>query len=73
MKNDTKNTELATIYLACTGKMYPSAHFNSFRFLPDDCDAVMNYIVNTQISGKFDLKTEGNIFNPSGKGNEGRT
>lgn len=62
MKNDQKNAELAAIYFAFTGKMYPSAHFGSFRFLPDDCDATMNYVVNTQLNGKFDLKTEKTIF-----------
>ena len=61
MKNDAKNAEIATIYLSFTGKMYPSAHFNSFRFLPDDCDNIMNYVINTQ-SNKFDIKTEGNVF-----------
>lgn len=63
MKNDTKNAELATIYLAFTGKLYPSAHYNSFNFIADDAEAVMNYVVNTQVSNKFAIKKEGNIFN----------
>ena len=62
MKNDAKNAELSAIYLAFSGKMYASAHFNSFRFLADDCDPVMTYVANTQMSGKFDLKKEANIF-----------
>lgn len=63
MKNDSKNAELATIYFAFTGKMYPSVHYNSFNFLADDADNVMNYVVNTQISNKFAIKKEGNVFN----------
>ena len=42
--------------------MYASAHYNSFRFLADDCDPIMTYVANTQMSGKFDLKKESNIF-----------
>lgn len=63
MKNDSKNAELASIYFAFTGKMYPSAHYASFNFLADDADNIMNYIVSTQVSNKFAIKKEGNVFN----------
>ena len=62
LKHDQKNAELSAIYLAFSGKMYASAHYNSFRFLADDCDPIMTYVANTQMSGKFDLKKESNIF-----------
>ena len=63
LKHDQKNAELAAIYLAFTGKIYPSMHWKSFNFLADDCDAVMTYVANTQMSNKFSIKTDGNIFN----------
>ena len=63
MKNDSKNAELASIYFAFTGKMYPSVHYNSFNFLADDAANVMNYVVSTQVTNKFLIKSEGNVFN----------
>lgn len=62
INKDQKNAELSAIYFAFTGKNYPSAHYNSFRFLADDSDAIMNYVVNTQLNQRFDLKREGSIF-----------
>jgi hypothetical protein len=61
-KNDSKNAQLAAIYLSFTGKMYASVHKGQFPFLADDCDTIMTYVANTQITGKFDLKKEKNIF-----------
>lgn len=57
-----KEAELAAIYLACSGKFYPSAHYNSFRFLPEDSDAIMNFVLNTKLNQRFDLKREGSVF-----------
>ena len=46
MKNDKKNTELAGLYLAFSGKIYASAHYNSFEFAPADYRHVMEYAIN---------------------------
>lgn len=62
LNNKSKEAELAAIYLAFSGKCYPSKHYSSFNFLATDSEEVMLYVVNTQMSAKFDLKREGTVF-----------
>lgn len=63
MKQMPKETELAIIYLAFSGKFYPSVHYNSFpKCTPSEYRHVMEYVVNTKLTEKFDLKREKSIF-----------
>ena len=62
-KKMSKETELAVIYLAFSGKFYPSVHYNSFpKCTPAEYRHVMEYVVNTKLTEKFDLKREKSIF-----------
>jgi hypothetical protein len=62
-KKDEKNTELAMIYLAFSGKFYPSIHYMSFpKVQPSEYRHVMEYVLNSMLSNKFDLKTKGSVF-----------
>lgn len=63
IKNDIKNAELSSIYLAFSGKFYPSIHYNSFPVVqPIEYKHVMDYVVNQMLTQKFDLKREGTVF-----------
>ena len=62
-KNKDKFAELATIYLAFTGKFYASIHSEFFRnFPPSKYKSVMDYVINNMLTDKFDLKKEGTVF-----------
>lgn len=61
MKNDTKNTELAALYLAFTGKIYASAHYRSFNIAPTEYRHVMEYAINN-MSNKYDIVKEGSVI-----------
>ena len=61
MKNDKKNAELAGLYLAFSGKIYASAHYNSFEFAPTDYRHVMEYAINN-MSNKYDIVKEGSVI-----------
>lgn len=59
--NDTKNTEISSVYLAFSGKFYPSIHYMSFpKALPQDY--IMQYVINNMLNEKFLLKSQGNLF-----------
>lgn len=61
MTNNTKDAEMASIYLAFSGKFYPSIHFASYqKFLPTDY--IMEYVVNNSLNNKFILKSQGSVF-----------
>lgn len=61
LKKDTKNMELSMVYLAFSGKFYPSIHYMSFpKALPQEY--VMQYVLNNMLNDKFLLKSQGNIF-----------
>jgi hypothetical protein len=63
LKKMEKELELATIYLAFSGKFYPSIHYGSFpKVQPSEHRHVMEYVVNNELTQKFDLKREGSIF-----------
>lgn len=58
-----KNAELATIYLAFSGKFYSSIHGMCFpKTAPSKYKSVMDYVVNNMLSDKFDLKREGTVY-----------
>ncbi|MCK9199095.1 MAG: hypothetical protein M0P49_05785 [Bacilli bacterium] len=63
LKKLTKETELAATYLAFSGKFYPSIHYGRFpKVQPSEHRHVMEYVVNSELTNKFDLKREGSIF-----------
>lgn len=62
-KNMKKELELACIYLAFSGSFYPSIHYGSFpKVQPSEYRHVMEYVVNNELSMKFDLKKEGSVI-----------
>lgn len=62
-KKDQKNLELSMIYLSFSGNFYPSLHYSSYpHALPADYRFVCDYVVNNELSNKFDLKTTGNVI-----------
>lgn len=57
-----KELELACLYLAFSGSFYPSIHYGSFpKVQPCEYRHVMEYVVNNELSMKFDLKREGSV------------
>lgn len=58
--NDTKDAELATIYLCFSGKFYASLYSALWKFPANK--QVMDYAINVMLTNKFDLKSEGNLF-----------
>ena len=58
--NDTKMSELLSIYLAFSGQFYPSIHSGCWKYLPNK--EAMEYVVNNKLSNKYDLKKAGNVF-----------
>ena len=62
-KKQQKELELACIYLAFSGSFYPSIHYGSFPTVqPCEYKHVMEYVVNNELSQKFDLKREGSVI-----------
>ena len=58
-----KETELAMLYLAFSGSFYPSIHYGSFpKVQPSEYRHIMEYVVNHQLSNRFDLKSQGSVF-----------
>lgn len=63
LKKMTKETELFMIYLAFSGKFYPSIHYGSYKVVPpSEYRHVMEYVINNRLSNKFDIKREGSVF-----------
>ena len=61
-KKDEKNLDLAIIYLSFSGNFYPSIHYGSYpTAIPADYRFVCDYVVNNELSNKFDLKIAGNV------------
>jgi hypothetical protein len=59
-----KELEISSIYLAFSGKFYTSIHSQKFQYnINNEYRHVMEYVLNNELSYKFDLKKEGNIFN----------
>lgn len=60
---DEKNLELSIIYLSFSGNFYPSIHYAMYpKALPADYRFVCDYVVNNELSNKFDLKVTGNVI-----------
>lgn len=63
LNNNIKDAELASIYLAFSGKFYPSIHYGSFpNVVPQENRAVMDYVVNNKLTNQSALKVEGSVF-----------
>jgi predicted nucleic-acid-binding protein len=63
IKKNDKEAELAALYLAFSGKFYPSVHYGSFpKFVPNEHREVMEYVINNMLSAKYDLKTQGSTI-----------
>lgn len=61
LKKDSKSLDISMIYLAFSGKFYPSIHYMSFpKVVPQDY--VMEYVINNMLNNKFVLKSKGNLF-----------
>ena len=54
--------KIAMIYLAFSGKFYPSMHYNSFPIAPTQYRYIMEYVVNNKLMNKFDIKREGSVI-----------
>ena len=62
-----KDIKLSVLYLSFSGKMYPSIHYNSFpKFVPGDYRHIMEYVVNKELSDKYDLKRTGSVIGAVG-------
>ena len=63
LKGDEKESELASIYLAFSGKFYPSIHYASYpKTPPSQYRHIMDYVVNNKLTNSYDLKTTGSVF-----------
>ena len=63
LKKDQKNLELALVYYSFSGKMYPSVHYGFFKLVaPSKYRHIMEYVVNNELSNKYELKTKGTII-----------
>lgn len=57
-----KELDMAIIYLCFSGSFYPSIHYGSFPVAqPIEYRHIMEYVVNNELSMKFDLKREGTL------------
>lgn len=62
-KNDKTNLDIAIIYMSFTGGFYPSIHYGSYpSAVPADYRFVCDYVVNNELSNKFDLKKTGSVI-----------
>lgn len=62
-KSNSKETELAGVYLAFSGKFYPSIHYKSYKVVkPSEYRYVMDYVVNNVLNNKYDLKRTGSVI-----------
>lgn len=63
IKKESKDLELAAIYLAFSGSFYPSVHYGSFPVVqPSEYRHIMEYVINHELTQKYDIITEGSIF-----------
>lgn len=62
MKDNQADAEISAIYLAFSGKFYPSIHSQKFKIPPEKYRYVMEYILNNILTNKYDLKREGSVF-----------
>ena len=58
-----KELDMALIYISFSGKFYPSIHYGSFPLAqPQEYRHIMEYVVNNELSQKFDLKSKGTLI-----------
>ena len=63
LQKKEKELELSCIYLAFSGKFYPSVHHGSFpKVQPSEYRHVMEYVINNELSNKYDIKSQGSVF-----------
>ena len=62
VKGKRQDAELASIYLAFSGKFYPSIHSQKFKIPPEKYRHVMEYVLNNVLTQKYDLKSTGSVF-----------
>lgn len=62
LKNKNTDAELSAIYLAFSGKFYPSIHSQKFKIPPEKYRHIMEYALNNVMTNKYDLKREGSVF-----------
>lgn len=62
LKNKQTDAEISTIYLAFSGKFYPSIHSQKFKIPPEKYRYIMEYVLNNVLTQKYDLKREGSVF-----------
>ena len=63
INNKSKEVELYSTYLAFSGKFYPSIHSGSFPVVqPSEYRYIMEYVVNNELSNRFDIKKEKSVF-----------
>ena len=63
INNMKKELELSCIYMAFSGSFYPSIHYAMFpKVQPSEHRYVMEYVVNNELSQKYDLKSQGNVI-----------
>lgn len=61
LKGMKKDCDLAMVHLAFSGKFYPSIYHGSYQVVSPDRN-VMEYVVNNQLSKKYDLTTYGSVI-----------
>lgn len=57
-----KDAEISAVYLAFSGKFYPSIHSQKFPIPPEKYRHIMEYVLNNVLTQKYDLKREGSVF-----------
>lgn len=62
LHDNRKDAELSSIYLAFSGKFYPSIHSRKFPYPPSKNRHVMEYVINHELTMKYDIKREGSLF-----------
>ena len=62
LENKMKDAEISAIYLAFSGKFYPSIHSQKWKIPPEQYRYVMEYVLNNVLTMKYDLKREGSVF-----------
>ena len=62
LKNNQKDAEISAIYLAFSGKFYPSIHSQKWKIPPEQYRYILEYVLNNVLTMKYDLKREGSVF-----------
>lgn len=62
LENKMRDAEISAIYLAFSGKFYPSIHSQKWKIPPEQYRYVMEYVLNNVLTMKYDLKREGSVF-----------